>query len=223
MKRVALALVAVMLLSSPSLAQRPPPQFPAMTFFITSTGGPDGGNFGGLVGADEHCQTLAAKHGAGGKTWRAYLSTQAAGGKPAINARDRIGKGPWVNAKGVQIAANLDELHDQAKVNINADTGVAENGRLIPNRRFSFNMHDILTGSTLDGRAFPPGEDMICGNWTKNDAGRARIGHFDRMSRRTTVEGLSWNSAHMSRGCSYKKFRRSGGAGLFYCFAAKQK
>ena len=94
-----------------------------------------------------------------------------------------LAKGPWVNAKGVQVAANLDELHDQSKVNINADTGVAENGRLIPNRRFSFNMHDILTGSTLDGRAYPPGKDMTCGNWTKNDAGRARIGHFDRMSR----------------------------------------
>jgi hypothetical protein len=176
-----------------------------MTFFITSAPGPDGGNFGGLAGADAHCEALAARHGAGGKTWRAYLSTQAEGGVPAVNARDRIGTGPWVNAKGVQVAANLDELHDQTKVNIN----------------FSFNMHDILTGSTLDGRAYPPGEDATCGNWTKNDDGRARIGHFDRMSRSTTMEGLSWNSAHMSRGCSYEKFRQSGGAGLIYCFAAR--
>lgn len=221
MKRVILALAAVVLLSSPSLAQRVPPQFPAMSFFITSKPGPDGGNFGGLAGADKHCQTLAAKHGAGGKIWRAYLSTQAAGSKPAINARDRIGKGPWVNAKGFQVAANLDELHDQSKVNINAGTGLAENGRLIPNRMFSYNMHDILTGSKLDGRAFPPGKDMTCGNWTSNGPGKARIGHFDRMSRRTTVMGLSWNSAHMSRGCSHKLFRRSGGAGLLYCFAAK--
>jgi hypothetical protein len=207
MTRFILSLAAILLLSSPSLAQRPPPQFPDMSFFISSTGGPDGGNFGGLEGADRHCQALGAKHGAGGK--------------PAVNARDRIGKGPWVNAKGARVAANLDQLHDQKKVKINADTGVAENGRLIPNRRFSFNMHDVLTGSTLDGRAFPPGKDMTCGNWTSNDAGKARIGHFDRMSRRTTMEGLSWNSAHMSRGCSYKKFRRSGGAGLLYCFAAK--
>ncbi|MFT5539656.1 MAG: hypothetical protein ACI82H_001179 [Alphaproteobacteria bacterium] len=165
MKIFALALVAVMLLSTPSLAQqRVQPQFPKMTFFITSTPGPDGGNFGGLAGADKHCQKLATKHGAGGKTWHAYLSTQAADGKPAVNARDRIGKGPWVNAKGFQVAANLKELHDQSKVNINAGTGLAESGKPIPNRLFSYNMHDVLTGSKLDGRAFPPGEDMTCGN-----------------------------------------------------------
>jgi len=221
MKSMALALAATMALSFSALAQRaPPPQFPNMTFFISSTGGPDGGNLGGLAGADKLCQDLATKHGAGGKTWRAYLSTQAQDGMPAVNARDRIGNGPWVNAEGVQIAANIDELHDQSKVKINADTGLAENGRLIPNRRFSFNMHDILTGSTLDGHAYPPGEDMTCGNWTKNE-GKARIGHFDRMSRRTTVEGLSWNSAHNTRGCTYEKFRMSGGAGLVYCFAVR--
>jgi len=221
MKSMALALAATMALSFSALAQRAPlPQFPNMTFFISSTGGPDGGNLGGLAGADKLCQDLATKHGAGGKTWRAYLSTQAQDGMPAVNARDRIGNGPWVNAEGVQIAANIDELHDQSKVKINADTGLAENGRLIPNRRFSFNMHDILTGSTLDGHAYPPGEDMTCGNWTKNE-GKARIGHFDRMSRRTTVEGLSWNSAHNTRGCTYEKFRMSGGAGLVYCFAVR--
>jgi hypothetical protein len=222
MKRIAVALSAVVLLSSPSLAQQaqPQPQFPNMSFFITSEGGPDGGNLGGLEGADRICQSLAAKHGAGGKTWRAYLSTQAEGGKPAVNARDRIGKGPWVNAKGVKIASNLDELHDMAKVNLNAGTGLAENGRLIPSRLYSYNMHDILTGSTMDGRAYPPGKDMTCSNWTKNE-GKARIGHFDRMSRRETVQGLSWNSAHDTRGCTHAKFRTSGGSGLFYCFAAQ--
>jgi hypothetical protein len=220
MKRTALAIAAVVLVSSPSFAQQAQPQFPNMSFFITSTGGPDGGNLGGLEGADRLCQSLAAKHGAGGKTWRAYLSTQAEGGKPAVNARDRIGKGPWVNAKGVQVAANLEELHDQSKVKINAATGLAENGRLIPSRLYSYNMHDILTGTKLDGTAFPPGKDMTCGNWTKN-TGTARIGHFDRMSRRETVEGLSWNSAHPTRGCSHEKFRLSGGSGLLYCFAEK--
>lgn len=160
-----------------------------MTFFITSTGGPDGANFGGIEGANQHCQALATRAGTGDKNWRAYLSTQAEGDKPAINARDRIGKGPCQNAKGAQVAADIEELHDQSKVNINAETGVAENGRLIVNRNFVHNMHDILTGSTLEGRAFPAGEDMTCGNWTKNDTGAAQIGHFDRM--RSSAEATS--------------------------------
>lgn len=199
--------------------QAQPPQFPDMTFFITSTGGPDGANFGGLEGADNHCQTLAAKAGAGGKTWRAYLSTQAGDGKPAINARDRIGNGPWANPRGVQIAANVEDLHSDNN-KIGPETGVAENGRLIPSRLYVVNQHDVLTGSTLEGRAYPPGDDMTCGNWTKGGEGKAQIGHFDRLSGRTGPVATSWNSAHATRGCSHPALKSSGGAGLLYCFAA---
>lgn len=202
-----------------STPPRTPPQFPNMTFFITSTGGSDGANFGGIEGADRHCQALAAKAGAGRKTWRAYLSTQAAGGKPAINARDRIGKGPWVNAAGVQAAANVDELHSNNS-KINVEIGRSENGRRIPGRLFVVNQHDILTGSTADGRAFPPGKDMTCGNWTKNGEGTAMVGHHDRMGLRDDAPSKSWNSSHPSRGCSLEALKRSGGAGLLYCFAA---
>lgn len=201
-------------------AQRPPPQFPDMTFFITSKSGPDGANFGGIAGADKHCQALAARAGAGHRTWRAYLSTQAADGKPAINARDRIGKGPWVNSAAVEVAANVDELHS-AQSKINVEIGRSENGRRIPGRQFVVNQHDILTGSTADGRAFPPGKDMTCGNWTKNGEGAARVGHHDRMSGRPGPAAKTWNSAHLSRGCSAAALRSSGGAGLLYCFAAK--
>ena len=200
-------------------AQQPPPQFPNMTFFITSTGGPDGANFRGLEGADRHCQTLAAKAGAGHRTWRAYLSTQAEDGKPAVNARDRIGKGPWVNARGVQIAANVEDLHSENN-KINTETGVAETGRLIPSRLYTVNQHDILTGSTAEGRAHPPGKDLTCGNWTKNDEGSAFVGHHDRMGLRDDAASKSWNASHPSRGCSYEKLKASGGAGLLYCFAA---
>lgn len=201
-------------------APRKPAQYPNMTFFITSKSGPDGANFGGIEGADKHCQALAAKAGAGSKTWRAYLSTQAADGKPAINARDRIGKGPWVNMAGVQVAANVNELHsDKSKINV--EIGRSENGRRIPSRMFVVNQHDILTGSTADGRAYPPGEDMTCGNWTKNAKnGHARVGHHDRMGLRNDAPSKSWNSSHISRGCSAANLKSSGGAGLLYCFAA---
>jgi len=219
MTRFCTAVIAAALVTGPAMAQQAPPQFPNMTFFITSSGGPDGANFGGLEGADRHCQTLAAKAGAGGKTWRAYLSAQAADGKPAVNARDRIGSGPWVNARGVQVAANVDDLHS-ANNKINTETGVAENGRLIPGRLFVVNQHDILTGSTADGRAYPPGKDMTCGNWTKNAEGSAFVGHSDRMGLRDDAPSKSWNASHPSRGCSYEKLKSSGGAGLLYCFAA---
>ena len=200
-------------------ARRPHPQFPNMTFFITSRSGPDGANFGGIEGADKYCKALATKAGAGNKTWRAYLSTQAVGGKPAINARDRIGKGPWVNTEGVQVAANVNELHsDKSKINV--EIGRSENGRRIPGRHFVVNQHDILTGSTADGRAYPPGEDMTCGNWTKNGEGHARVGHHDRMGLRDDAPSKSWNSSHRSRGCSAAALKRSGGAGLLYCFVA---
>ncbi|NJN39932.1 MAG: lectin [Gammaproteobacteria bacterium] len=219
MIRVGATAVAMVCLIGSAYAQQPPPQFPDMTFFITSTGGPDGANFGGIEGADRHCQALATKAGAGGKTWRAYLSTQEADGKPAINARDRIGKGPWVNAKGVQIAANVDDLHSAGN-KINTESGVADTGRMIPSRLYVVNQHDILTGSTADGRAHPPGKDMTCGNWTKNDEGSAFVGHHDRMGLRDDEPSKSWNASHPSRGCSLDKLKASGGAGLIYCFAA---
>ena len=200
-------------------AQTPPPQFPNMTFFVTSVGGPQGANLGGLEGADLHCQTLAAKAGAGSKTWRAYLSTQAVGGATAVNAKDRIGKGPWVNARGVQIASSVADLHS-ANNKIGPDTVVAENGRLIPGRAYVVNQHDILTGSRADGTAFAPDKDMTCGNWTKGGAGSAMLGHADRIGLRDDDASKSWNASHPSRGCDAPSLVSTGGAGLLYCFAA---
>ena len=215
----AMAAAAPLVLTGELRAQQAPPQFPNMTFFITSTSGPNGADFGGIEGADRHCQTLAAKAGAGAKTWRAYLSVQADGGKPAINARDRIGKGPWVNAMGVQIASSVDDLHS-ASNKIDVEGGMAETGRRIPGRLFVVNQHDILTGSLADGRAPPPGKDMSCGNWTKSGEGSATVGHHDRMGLRDDAPSKSWNSSHPSRGCSAAALKSSGGAGLLYCFAA---
>jgi hypothetical protein len=211
--------VAPLMLNGELRAQQQPPQFPNMTFFITSTGGPSGADFGGIEGADRHCQTLAAKAGAGAKTWRAYLSTQAEGDKPALNARDRIGKGPWYNVAGLQIATSVDDLHSDNN-KIDTEAGLAETGRRIPSRLFVVNQHDILTGSTADGRAFPPGKDMTCGNWTKSGEGSAFVGHHDRMGLRDDAPSKSWNASHASRGCSAELLKRSGGAGLLYCFAA---
>ena len=170
-------------------------------------------------GADRHCQTLAAKAGAGGKTWRAYLSTQAVGGATAVNARDRIGKGPWVNAKGVQIASSVGDLHS-ANNKIAAETIVAETGRLIPSRLYTVNQHDVLTGSQADGTAFAPDKDMTCGNWTKSGEGNAMLGHADRMGLRDDDASKSWNTSHPSRACDAASLVATGGAGLLYCFAA---
>jgi hypothetical protein len=189
-----------------------------MTFFVTSTGGPKGADYGGVAGADKHCQDLAAKAGAGGKTWHAYLSVQAEGGAQAVNARDRIGKGPWVNPIGVKIASSVDDLHS-VNNKIDGDNGITETGRRIPGAGFIGNMHDVLTGSTADGRAPPPGKDMTCGNWTKSGAGAAVVGHVDRKGLRYDVNSISWNAAHLSRGCSAPALQSSGGAGLLYCFA----
>lgn len=210
---------AMIALVTGSQAQTPPPQFPNMTFFITSVGGPQGANFGGLEGADRHCQALAEKAGAGAKTWRAYLSTQAVGGATAVNAKDRIGKGPWVNARGVQIAANVEDLHS-ANNKIAAETNVAENGRLIPSRLYTVNQHDVLTGTQANGTAFPPDKDMTCGNWTKSGEGNAMVGHADRMGLRDDEPSKSWNASHPSLACDAASLVRTGGAGLLYCFAA---
>jgi hypothetical protein len=191
-----------------------------MTFFVASAGPGNGADLGGLEGADQHCQQLAEAVGAGGRTWRAYLSTQAAGGEPAINARDRIGQGPWQNAEGVVIASSLEELHDTN--NLNKDTGLTEQGDVVNGRGDSPNKHDILTGSQPDGTAFAESEDRTCGNWTQSGAdGAAMVGHHDRQGLRDDAPSRSWNSSHPSRGgCGQEALRGTGGDGLFYCFAA---
>ena len=198
----------------PAAAQQQQPQFPDMTFFVTSKPGPDGANLGGLEGADKHCQTLATAAGAGARTWKAYLSTQGAG---AVNARDRIGKGPWKNAKGVQIAANIDELHKDAKLSI--DNSLTERGSKVAGVGFNNNNHDVLTGSDMEGKALPADKDMTCGNWTKGGEGSAMLGHSDRMGLRDDVPSHSWNSSHPSRGCNMPALNATGGGGLLYCFA----
>ena len=186
-----------------------PSQQNPMTFFVASAGSGSGANYGGLAGADKHCQMLAAAAGAGNRMWRAYLSTQ---GTNAMNARDRIGKGPWVNAKGVQIAADVNELHG-AKNNLTADTALTEKGGK-PGR------HDILTGSQMNGTAFTDAMDHTCNNWTSASTGSASLGHYDRRGLSDTEQARSWNSSHPSKGCSEDALRSTGGDGLLYCFAA---
>ncbi len=196
-------------LAGPAAAQQAP-----MGFFITSA--PlDGGNLGGLAGADRHCQALAAAAGAGNRTWRAYLSTQGAG---AVNARDRIGSGPWANARGVVIAASVAELHGTN--NLTKQTALTETGAVVNGRGDTPNQHDILTGSQADGTGFSGDADRTCGNWTKNGEGSAMVGHHDRMGLNTEPPALSWNSSHPSRGCDMASLRATGGDGRFYCFAA---
>lgn len=187
-----------------------------MSFFITSVGSGDGANLGGLAGADAHCAALAGAVGAGGKTWAAYLSTQAAGGQAAINARDRIGSGPWYNAKGTMIAANVAQLHSEEAMT-GKENSLSEAGNMINGRGDTPNQHDILTGSQVDGTAYPAGSDMTCNNWTSNSAGSAQVGHFDRQG--GGANPTSWNSAHGSRSCSQEDLIATGGNGYFYCFA----
>ncbi len=219
------ASVAIVLLGAANgRAQQPQqPQSPDMTFFVTSAGSGKGADLGGLEGADQRCQSLAQAAGAGGKTWRAYLSTQAAGGATAVNARDRIGRGPWQNFKGEVVAKSDDDLHsDNNKVSL--ETALTERGTMVAGRGYTPNYHDILTGSTPDGRAFPPNEDRTCRNWTSSTAGVAMVGHHDRKGLGDDAAAKSWNSSHTSRGpdggCSQNDLRSTGGNGLFYCFAA---
>jgi hypothetical protein len=191
----------------------------SMSFFITSAGPGNGADLGGLEGADAHCQQLAEAAGAGGRTWRAYLSTQADGGEEAVNARDRIGAGPWQNAQGVVIANDVDELHGTN--NLTKETALSEGGDVVNGRGDNPNRHDILTGSQPDGTAFPGGEDRTCGNWTSSGDGAAMVGHHDRQGLRDDEPSRSWNSSHPSRGgCSQEALQGTGGDGLFYCFAA---
>lgn len=197
----------------------------AMTFFVTSDGPGKGADLGGVDGADRHCQALATAAGAGGRTWRAYLSTQA----PAlndpnfVNARDRIGAGPWQNAKGVVIAKNVEDLHS-ANNNLTKETALDEKGQLVNGRTEKPNKHDMLTGSRPDGTAFPgaPFPDMTCGNWTKSGTdGSAMLGHHDRVGPIQSSWATSWNSSHPTRGCNPEGLVSTGGAGLLYCFAER--
>jgi len=212
--RAILTASAVLLAASMSVQA----QQVAMTFFVTSAGPGKGGDLGGLAGADRHCQQLAQAAGAGGKTWHAYLSTQGAG---AVNARDRIGKGPWQNAKGIEVAKSVDNLHGEN--NLTKQTALSEKGDVISGRGDTPNRHDVLTGSQPDGTAFPAGEDKTCGNWTKSGAGAAVVGHHDRQGLNESAPMKSWNSSHPSRGpdggCSQADLKSTGGDGLFYCFA----
>jgi hypothetical protein len=187
-----------------------------MSFFVTSVGVGDGANLGGLEGADAHCQSLAEAAGVTGKTWGAYLSTSGDG---TVNARDRIGSGPWSNAKGEVIAASVDELHSDAN-NLTKQTALDEKGNPVKGRGDEPNQHDILTGSQPDGTAFAAGEDRTCSNWTSNADGAAMVGHHDRMGLNDSAEAKSWNSSHPSRGCSQDALIGTGGNGYFYCFAA---
>lgn len=199
----------------------------AMSFFVTSAGPGNGADLGGLEGADAHCQKLAAAAGAGNRTWRAYLSTQgdALNDPKVVHARDRIGGGPWYNAKGVRIARNVEELH-APKANVTKETALDERGNLVNGRTEKPNKHDILTGSRPDGTAHPPTvsgrySDMTCGNWTRSGEGRAMLGHHDRAGPIDHAWATSWNSSHQTIGCSQDALTKTGGAGLFYCFAAK--
>lgn len=214
MSRTTSALLSAVLMlagASPALAQTP-----RMSFFITSAGPGNGAALGGLEGADRHCQTLADAAGFGDRTWRAYLSTSASGGQPAVNARDRIGTGPWYNQKGVVVAQNVADLHTENN-KLGKENSLTEKGEMVNGRGDTPNMHDILTGSQLDGTAFAPGTDTTCGNWTSSGEGAAQVGHHDRQGGGQNPN--SWNSAHASRGCSQANLQGTGGNGLFYCFA----
>jgi hypothetical protein len=212
------------------MGQQPTTQAPAqkaapapMTFFVTSVGIGDGANLGGLAGADAHCQRLAGASGAAGaadRTWKAYLSTSAADGKPAVNARERIGAGPWHNFKGAMVARDLAHLHgdtiELARLGnlVTKNNALTEKGEMVNGVGSTPNQHDILTGSQPDGRAYTDGADHTCKNWTSNSTGTAQVGHHDRNG-----GGISWNSVHPSRGCSQPDLVATGGAGLMYCFA----
>jgi len=187
-----------------------------MTFFVTSVNPGKGADLGGLAGADAHCQALASAVGAGKRTWHAYLATTS-NGQPLVNARDRIGSGPWQNVKGDVIATSVDNLHTDNK--INKQTALTEKGDMVNGRGDTPNMHDILTGTQPDGRGIAGNVDTTCSNWTNSGAGAAMVGHLDRLGLDESVPAKSWNSSHQSRGCGMEALKSSGGAGLLYCFA----
>jgi len=215
MKRTAIAAAAMVLAACSALQDGGKHD---MSFFVTSTGKGNGANLGGLDGADAHCNALAKAAGSAKSNWKAYLSTTLAGGDAGVSARERIGNGPWYNAKGVMVAKNLDDLHSE-HANINKQTALDEKGQPIKGRGEQPNEHDILTGSDPDGRFSTAGGDTTCGNWTKSGEGSAIVGHHDRQGLKDTWHMRSWNSSHGSRGCSQEQLKSSGGAGLLYCFA----
>ena len=222
-RSLAAAAIAATAVAGAAAAQQQQPQAPPppMGFFITSVGMGNGANLGGLAGADKHCQTLAAAAGAGTRTWRAYLSTQAAGAQPPVNARDRIGTGPWYNAKGQMVAANVADLHgdiERDRNNIRKPTALTEKGGQINGVGDQPNQHDMLTGSDSHGRVLLGAPNTTtCDNWTSNaDTSRAMLGHHDRLG----GANASWNAVHLSAGCSQESLVKTGGAGMFYCFAA---
>lgn len=203
--------------TSAQAQQAQAPQEP-MSFFVTSVGKGDGGNLGGLAGADAHCQALAAAVGRGNAQWRAYLSQVGGGGLPQVNARDRIGKGPWYNARGQVIAWNVDDLHEDRN-NIRKPTALNEKGEEIKGVGDQPNQHDVLTGSDSSGRVVPGNAALTtCNNWTSNSEGNAIVGHTDRLG----GPNASWNSVHSTRSCSQPDLVATGGAGLFYCFAVTE-
>jgi hypothetical protein len=212
-------LIAVILAVPAGWAQAQQVPSPNMSFFVTSTNLGKGGDLGGLEGADRHCQELAQAVGAGSKTWHAYLSSQPASGASGTNARDRIGTGPWYNAKGVEIAANLDELHGENYYKINKTTALTENGSFVSGRGDTPNQHDMLTGSQREGTAFPAGDDKTCHNWTSSSEGSAIVGHTDLIG--NTRGPNFWNFSHSTPGCSIPDLAKVGGAGFYYCFAAR--
>lgn len=214
MSKLIAFLAGVLILVGGTVAQQDQP----MSFFITSVGPGNGADLGGLAGADRHCQTLAEAVGAGDREWRAYLSTVATDTQPAVHARDRIGSGPWYNAEGIMIAESVAELHSEDN-NLNKETALTESGDQVNGRGDRPNMHDILTGSALDGSAFTGEGYTNCDNWTGSGEGSARVGHHDRTG--GGEHPTSWNSAHNSRGCSQENLQGTGGNGLFYCFAIR--
>jgi hypothetical protein len=221
-----LASAALISFVASAAAQQGPQPNPNMSFFVTSKGPGKGADLGGIAGADAHCQMLAQSVGAGGKTWHAYLSSNTDMTKPneTVNARDRIGKGPWANFKGVTIATSVDDLHSNNN-KISTETGLTERGQKIAGVGYVFNMHDIMTGSQADGKAFPGNVNLTCGSakgsYTSSEFGKVEVGHVDRTGLADTAQAHSWNSSHNSRDCSQEGLISTGGNGLLYCFAVQ--
>jgi hypothetical protein len=218
-KKLGLSLLAALATAALGVTTSVQAQQASMTFFVTSVGKGNGADLGGLEGADAHCAALARAAGLTQATWRAYLSTTEPGGAAGVNARDRIGKGPWQNAKGVVVAKSVEDLHSDSN-NITKQTALTEKGEMVSGRGDAVNTHDILTGSDPQGLYSTAGGDTTCGNWTKSGEGSAIVGHHDRAGLKDTRHMNSWNSSHGSRGCSQDQLKASGGAGLIYCFVA---
>jgi hypothetical protein len=218
-KKLGLSLLAALATAALGVTTSVQAQQASTTFFVTSVGKGNGADLGGLEGADAHCAALARAAGSTQANWRAYLSTTEPGGAAGVNARDRIGKGPWQNAKGVVVAKSVEDLHSDSN-NIIKQTALTEKGEMVSGRGDAVNTHDILTGSDPQGLYSTAGGDTTCGNWTKSGEGSAIVGHHDRAGLKDTRHMNSWNSSHGSRGCSQDQLKASGGAGLIYCFVA---